>query len=169
MIARYKSGNLSETEKKRLLEQIAIKSAELSAQQSTSIRTYAWEQSIKDIQKDPLFGIGLQQYSAMSSDGELTVPIQSHNFILEYVLSFGIIGFTLWASMICAPLFLAFKSIRFRFWKNPGAVCALMSFIFAFAGALFEPYFIFPCVMAFVYTLIGCYYVLIRESVKAEI
>lgn len=169
MIEKYKSGKLSEAEKQRLLEQIAIKSAELSAEQSTSIRAYAWEQSIKDIQKDPLFGIGLQQYSAVSSDSELTVPIQSHNFVLEYLLSFGLIGFILWAIMIFTPMFLAFRSIRFRFWKSTGAFCALMSLIFACAGAFFEPYFIFPCVMAFVYALIGCYYVLIKESVNRDI
>jgi len=44
-----------------------------------------------------------------------------------------------------------------------------MSIVFALAGAFFEPYFIFPSVMAFVYALIGCYYILIRDSAKTEI
>lgn len=164
MIDKLNSDNLTEQEKNKLLEQIAIKSAELSTGESTSIRFYAWEQSVKDIKKDPLFGIGLQQYSATSSDGQLTVPIQPHNFILEYALSFGIIGFLLWAVMFLSPLFLAYKTIRFRIWKSDAALCCASTIIFVFAGAFFEPYFLFPSIMAFIYAVIGCYCLLIKQG-----
>lgn len=164
MINSLQSDTLSEKEKEILRNRITVKSASVSTTQSSSLRFYAWEQSIKDIRKNPLFGIGLQQYSATSSDGELTVPIQSHNFVLEYILSFGIIGFILWALMIAGPLFVAFKKIRFRVWNNIPGICLLSAVLFACAGAFFQPYFIFPCIMTFVYKIIGCFYCLLHDS-----
>lgn len=164
MINSLQSDTLTEKEKEILRNRITVKSASVSTTQSSSLRFYAWEQSIKDIKKNPLFGIGLQQYSATSSDGELTVPIQSHNFVLEYILSFGILGFSLWALMITAPLFVAFKKIRFRIWNNIPGICLLSAILFACAGAFFQPYFIFPCIMTFIYTIIGCFYCLLQES-----
>ncbi|MEG1437338.1 MAG: O-antigen ligase family protein, partial [Oscillospiraceae bacterium] len=88
-----------------------IDAAEKSPEQSSSMRFSAWKQAIEDIKKAPLMGIGLQQYECVSNDGILTVVIQPHNFILEYVLSSGILGFLLWTFMIASPVFLSFKKI----------------------------------------------------------
>ncbi|MEG1179196.1 MAG: O-antigen ligase family protein [Oscillospiraceae bacterium] len=135
-----------------------IDAAEKSPEQSSSMRFSAWKQAIEDIKKAPLMGIGLQQYECVSNDGILTVVIQPHNFILEYVLSFGILGFLLWTFMIASPVFLSFKKIKFKFWENKAASLMVCSMLFACAGAFFQPYFIYSSVMTFVYLILGCFY-----------
>lgn len=169
IINKLNSGNLSEQEKKQLKQQAAIQSAQNATSESTSIRLTAWMDSIKDIEKNPLLGIGLQQYNITSSDGQVTVPIQPHNFILEYTMSFGIIGFLLWVVMFFAPVLLQLKTIRFRVWSNTTGLCAIMSLIFALAGAFLEPYFLFPCVMVFIYMIIGCFFIInLQERAQGQ-
>lgn len=149
-------------------DKVIIQGSEDSTSQSTSIRFFAWQESMKDVKKNIFFGIGLQQYEATSSDGKLIQEILPHNFVLEYVLSFGIVGFLLWGLMVLAPIFLAFRKAKFRLLKNSACFCTLLSIVFAAAGAFFQPYFVFPCVMTIVYLLLGCYYQLILQEVRQE-
>ena len=164
LIEKSKSADIPDELRSKIIKQIVLLSAKESTGESSSLRFFAWRESVKDISKNPLFGIGLRQYTASSSDGQLTVDIHPHNFILEYSLSFGIIGFLLWAFMIISPLFLSLKKIKFQFWHTSAGWCTLLSLFFACTGAFFQPYFLYACVMTIMYLLIGIYSLVITEN-----
>lgn len=147
-----------------------VKAAEDSTEQSSSMRFEAWRKSIEDFKRNPLFGVGLQQYECTSHDGVLKVVIQPHNFVFEYVLSFGIIGFILWIMMIGAPIIIMLKNNNYKIFNNEELLFVFCLMIFACAGAFFQPYFIYSCVMAFVYIIIGCFYVVFfDEDIRVKI
>ncbi len=134
-----------------------IHQAENSALESSNSRAHMWKLAFRDILKAPFFGNGLKQYEFTFSNGQ-TLPMQAHNFVLEYLLGFGLVGFLLWAVMMIAPEWMLLKKARFKFWNAPALCFALCSLAFACAGGLFQPYFLYPCIMFFVFTLIGCYF-----------
>ena len=141
-----------------------LNQAEGSAAESASSRTHMWKLAIEDIKAAPLFGNGLKQYEYTFGNG-VTLPMQAHNFILEYILGFGLVGFVLWLVMMAAPEWLVLRRIKFRFWNHAPFCFAVCSMLFACCGALFQPYFLYPCIMFFVFTLMGCYY---EISVRSE-
>ena len=131
--------------------------AEHSAAESSSSRSHIWKLAIKDILSSPLTGVGLKQYNFQFSNGT-TLPLQPHNFVIEYLLGFGLIGFVLWLVMMAAPEFLMLLKVKGKFWNSAPLCFCLCSLAFACAGALFQPYFIYPCVMFFLFTLMGTFY-----------
>ena len=142
------------------LRQLAIKlSAEVSNEASGNNRMYVWESALADVKKNVMFGVGLRQYQ--SQDGSITIP--PHNFILEYILSFGVLGFLLWSILILSPLIMNLKKMKSKLLTNRFAQMMFVTLIYACANALFEPYYISPSVMTFMYMLIACYAVLTEE------
>jgi hypothetical protein len=142
----------SKTEFEEKLEQ-----ATTSAGQSATSRKHMWALAIEDIKQAPFFGNGTKQYQFTFNNGT-TLYMQPHNFILEYLLGFGFVGLMVWLIMMGLPELLMLKKIKFRFWNHYPICLLLCSLFFAFSGAIFQPYFLYPGVMFFVFLAMGgCY------------
>ena len=162
------NNNLTEEEKSQIKEQVVIQSADVSTAYSSNARYFAWKSAWQDIKKNPIWGSGLKQYIYRYPSSVESIEIPPHNFILEYVLAFGIIGFLLWAVLILYPIACSFKQKITRTIKSPVAFMMLFSFLFACAGAFVQPYFISPAVMTIMFVLIGAYSLCIRETVSRQ-
>lgn len=133
-----------------------------SAEQSAMSRDYMWALAVEDIKKAPLFGNGLKSYDFAFEEGTLTM--QAHNFILEYLLAFGIVGFLFWGLMILTPEIIMIKRMRSKFWKTPVIWLVAFSMFFACGGAFFQPYFLYPNIMFVIFLMMGCYYSVHEDS-----
>jgi hypothetical protein len=146
-----------------LLEQSILEAAIFSAESSADMREVAWRLALEDIALNPLFGVGLRQYT-VSSKQFATVDMPPHNFILDYTLAFGVFGLLLFVAMTALPLFTALKRSKFRALKSNLGVFMSLSGITLLFGASLHSYFLNPRVMALLYLMVGCYSVLIMQE-----
>ena len=133
-----------------------IDQAESSAAQSSSSRRHMWSNAFEDIKKAPFFGEGLKQYEF--DFGSAVLVMQAHNFVIEYLLAFGLVGFFFWAIMMMTPEYIMLKKVKFKFWRSAPLLLAFCSMFLACIGAFVQPYFLYPNIMFFIFVMIGTYY-----------
>lgn len=168
LIKELQNNNLPEEEQNQIKEKIIVESSDVSTKYSNNVRYFAWKSAWEDIKKNPLFGIGLKQYEYLYPTSTVSISIPPHNFLLEYTLAFGIIGFLLWTVVILYPLAFSIKRKFRSFFNNSAIVMMVFSLVFACAGAFVQPYFISPAVMTIIFILIGCYSLCINNESQLQ-
>ena len=150
------------------------KEADASKSDSNSSRFQAWKEAIEDIKTKPIFGPGYKQYNVRySAVDNRSFEMSPHNFILEYVLAFGIIGFIMFLSLLIYPVrnyivqfFTRMKDIRDEN-KREYAI-AISTLIFSmmnvFAIGLFQPILINPAILTILFYVVGVFYTI--DNVK---
>lgn len=151
------------------------KEANASKSDSNSSRFQAWKAAIEDIKTKPIFGPGYKQYNVRySAVDNRSFEMSPHNFILEYVLAFGIIGFIMFLSLLIYPVrnyivqfFTRMKDIKDEN-KREYAI-AISTLIFSmmnvFAIGLFQPILINPAILAILFYIVGAFYTI--DTVKS--
>lgn len=116
---------------------------------SSNARFTAWKMALKDIMKNPVFGVGLKQYQVSYSTGN-SVLILPHNFILEYIQASGIVGLILFGGIfVCIVLEIIFS----KKWLIFGIL--LLEFAASFGTALFQPIFCDASILITLFINIG--------------
>lgn len=151
------------------------KEANASKSDSNSSRFQAWRAAIEDIKTNPIFGPGYKQYNVRySAVDNRSFEMSPHNFVLEYVLAFGIIGFIMFLSLLLYPVrnyiiqfFTRMKDIKDENKKE--YVIAISTLIFSmmnvFAIGLFQPILINPAILAILFYIVGAFYTI--DTVKS--
>jgi len=152
----FPSEDLADSEKLNNMHNEMIDQAESSAAQSSSSRRHMWSNAFEDIKKAPFFGEGLKQYEF--DFGSAVLVMQAHNFVIEYLLAFGLVGFFFWAIMMMTPEYIMLKKVKFKFWRSAPLLLAFCSMFLACIGAFVQPYFLYPNIMFFIFVMIGTYY-----------
>ena len=150
------------------------KEANASKSDSNSSRFQAWRAAAEDIKTNPIFGPGYKQYNVRySAVDNRSFEMSPHNFILEYVLAFGIIGFIMFLCLLLYPVrnyiiqfFTRMKDIRNE--QKREYVIAISTLVFSmmnvFAIGLFQPILINPAVLTILFYIVGTFYII--DTVK---
>ncbi len=141
--------------------------AKASKSDSNSSRFQAWKAALNDIKSKPIFGPGYKQYNVRySAVDNRSFEMSPHNFVLEYVLAFGIVGFALFLTLLFYPVrnyirqfFLRMRDIQEQDKKQ--YLLGISTFIFsmmnAFTIGLFQPVLINPAVLSVLFYVVGAY------------
>ena len=121
---------------------------------SDDLRNYLFKKSISEIKNNPLIGNGVIYFNIETNYG---VSLQSaHNFILEYINAYGIIGFVLYS--LIHILILSYMNL-----KNKKAISVLCLSVFAtLIQSLVEPTMLIVPIVTVFYILY--YYILSLED-----
>jgi len=142
--------------------------AETSLEASSASRADVWAKAWIGFTNNPVFGTGLKQYATRYAVGDATYTsvIQPHNFLIEYLMSYGVIGLVLWlAVMIYWPVTLALTALRKRC-RSALTIffLAFTTFAFVFGASFFQPLMLYPDILLSVYFVIGSFAVLLMSS-----
>ena len=140
--------------------------AERSRAASTSVRTEVWAKAWKDFTADIWFGTGLKQYRVVYNlDVQYTSIIQPHNFLLEYLMSYGILGLILWLFIV---LYWPIYAIRQTLRKVSLEVAMLaLSFVLVFGVSFFEPLMLYPNILLTFYFIIASFAIFINRHSRS--
>lgn len=92
-------------------------------------RSVYWEQAIKNVAKNPLFGTGLDTYrfSIFKNDkGKVLHTYYAHNFFLQMLSDAGILGFLSSMSLIGLLFYQSFKKISEKLKSREGQLMLVM-------------------------------------------
>lgn len=80
-------------------------------ERSDVTRMALWQKSFESFLKDPIIGEGVMYFAF---DNNYGVEQQAaHNFILEHINAYGLIGFLLWSAMIIIPMWVVVISKKY--------------------------------------------------------
>lgn len=79
----------------------------------TTNRTLLWREAIELIKQKPIFGYGEAEFVALAPSA-YNYFVHPHNFILQFMVSWGIAGFVLATIAIATGLYLGVKAARFQ-------------------------------------------------------
>ena len=119
------------------------KDAVFSITNGSMARSYLWQLAIKEMQEDPIFGMGAMGYQQKYSS-------YTHNILLECLADFGIIVFFIFF-MICALSFIVLVKKAIKEWKYCGILLLISGEIIhaMLSGDLYVcPFLLFTFVMA---------------------
>lgn len=139
--------------------------AEMSKATSTSVRTEVWAKAWKDFSANIWFGTGLKQYKVVYSlDTQYTSIIQPHNFLLEYLMSYGIFGLVFWLFVVLYWPVVAIRQASQR--ASLEVAMLILSLVLVFTVSFFEPLMLYPDILLTFYLIIGCFAIFIGRRVR---
>jgi hypothetical protein len=134
--------------------------AEQSLEASTSSRSEVWAKAWTGFTANPLFGTGLKQYAVTYGSGTETFTsiIQPHNFLIEYLMAYGIVGFALWLGIL---FYWPIRSLRLARANKSNAIQAFglfaVSIAFVFGASFLQPLMLYPTTLLITYFVIGAF------------
>ena len=142
--------------------------AETSLEASSASRAEVWAKAWIQFTNNPLFGTGLKQYATKYTVGDATYTsiIQPHNFFIEYLMSYGVIGLVLWlAVLLFWPVTVTRTTLRQRI-RGGRAIAFLtaLTFVFVFGASFFQPLMLYPDILLSIYFAIGSFAVIMKQA-----
>lgn len=81
--------------------------------QNDQLRFSFWSAAMEEIKKEPIFGTG----KIGIADSEFGTQ-SAHNFVLEYCLIYGILGFVVWVVFVCTYLINTIKALNTKTFRK---------------------------------------------------
>lgn len=119
-------------------------------------RIEAWKNGIQRIRENPFFGTG--DISVFKSEGGNQ---SSHNFLIDYAITYGLVGLVLWVIFVLVMIVPILKKAT---WKERGLILFVLSTIFGMA--LLQP-FLTTCIGPYVAWLL-LYLLCGRVSIEVD-
>lgn len=134
--------------------------AEQSLEASTSSRAEVWAKAWTGFTDNVVFGTGLRQFPVTYTSGNETFTsiIQPHNFLIEYLMSFGLAGLALWLALL---LFWPARAALNAFSESKKSLVVIgllcMAIAFVFGASFFQPLMLYPNILLVTYFIIGAF------------
>lgn len=133
---------------------------DVGGSRSDSVRSGLWKSSIENVKSDPIFGSGKLLTKAYIGDRRI-LDQYPHNFILEYIIAFGLIGAPVYMYLLYSSVI---EDIKYKI-KNkkrifdPKILCFTSQIIFLSVFSFFQPAMRYELVVqTLILSLIGLFY-----------